>query len=182
MAAKLVRIVIATIWLLVASELLHKMTEVKACAREVQHSSENRSSGLVDYSVIITGATGSGKSQASNFFMEEEVFTSKWSLKPVTNTSVSCTRYVGGKCLKVVDTPGFLDPFSLSNTTQFRGLAEAIIDMPNGINAVGLVINIQSRITKADANLLEKLLTMKEMIPYSYFPHLHTCKDIRKYR
>ena len=127
----------------------------------------------IDYTVIVTGTTGSGKSEAINFFMKEKVCASKWSLKPVTTISASCTRYVGGKYLKVVETPGFLDPSSLSNVEEFKRLAEAVIAIPNGINALGLVINMQHRISKADVNLLEKLLNTKEMIKYTFIIFTH---------
>lgn len=128
---------------------------------------------LVDFIVLLTGNTGSGKSQACNFFMKEDVFSSEWSLKPVATASCSCTRAVEGKCLQIIEAPGFLNPCSLSSTGEFDQLARAIIDMPNGVHAVGLVINIASRITKEDAKLLETLLTMEEMIPYVFIIFTH---------
>ena len=158
------------------------MTEVKNLTSEVEGCAHKECSTqltddsmvqTIDYSIIFTGVTGSGKSQAINFLMKADVFLSKWSLKPVTTTAVSCTKIVGGKRLKVFETPGFLDPCALSHASEFKRLAKTIIDIPNGINAVALVISINHRITKEDTNLFEKLISMEEMLPYTFLILTH---------
>ena len=105
--------------------------------------------------------------------MKEEVFPAKWSLKPVTNAPASCIVDVDGKLVKLIDTPGFMDPQSLSNIDEFKGLAKAILDMPIGINAVGIVINIRNRISSEDAKLLEMFLLMEDMISYTFLIFTH---------
>ena len=102
--------------------------------------------------------------------MKQEVFTVKWTLKPVTTAPASCTSTVAGKCITMIDTPGFLDPSSLKSDEDFT---TAIIDIPNTIHAICLVINIRNRITTADVNLLDKLLTMEETIPYVFLVFTH---------
>ena len=128
---------------------------------------------IVHFTIVLTGVIGSGKSQTGNFFKEEDVFEAKWSLTPVTTAPASCTISVEGKCIKLVDTPGFLDPSSLTKVEEFMGLANAIINMPNGINAVGLVINVGNRFSAADEELLGRFLAVEEMIPYTFLILTH---------
>lgn len=134
---------------------------------------------LADFNVLLTGKMGCGKSQTGNFFMKEKVFKSCVSFSSVTTTVSSCTKNVGGKSIKVIDTPGFLDPCSLSSDQEFIGLASAIMDMPNGIDAVGLVISLKYRISTEDRALLGKLLTMKDMIPHTFLIFTHP-KELAK--
>ena len=105
--------------------------------------------------------------------MKEDVFKSKWSFKAVTKEPASCTVAVHDKFVKLIDTPGFLDPSSLTKLEEFVGLAKAIIDMPNGIHAVGIVINIQNRITSENAKFLRLFLAMKEMISHTFIIFTH---------
>ena len=125
----------------------------------------------VDFALILTGITGSGKSEFGNFLINKTVFTAQWGLEVVTSGSKSFTAIIGGKCIKLIDTPGFLDPSSPSSEEEFSAFAEAIVD--NGINAVGLVINLRTRITNEDRTLLEKLLEVEEMIPYTFLIFTH---------
>lgn len=133
----------------------------------------NEARDEADYVLVLTGVLGSGKSKAGNIILNDEVFPSKWSLKPVTKESASSTRNVGGKGITVIDTPGFLDPSSLTKLEEFKGFAKAIVDMPDGIHAVGLVINIANRVTEGDAKLLEMLLAAEDMIPYAFLIFTH---------
>ena len=151
------------------------MADVKTCAANKLESSlqfSNANSEVVDFNVILTGSMGSGKSQTSSFFMKDKFYT-EWSLMGVTTSSASCTKILNGKCIKLVDTPGFLNPCSLSHAEEFRKLAEVIIDMPNGINAVGLVINVGKRISREDVSLLENLLAMEEILAYTFIVFTH---------
>lgn len=153
--------------------LVLSMAEEGEICENKDHTLQASKDNCVDFYVVLTGPNGSGKSAASNFLMKEEVFPSEWSLKPITTTPASCTRMVEGKWIQIVDTPGFLDPYSLSCVAEFKGLAKAVIDMPNGINAVGLIINIQSRVTKEVTSLLEKILKDNEMINYTFIIFTH---------
>ena len=62
---------------------------------------------------------------------------------------------VGGKLTKFVDAPGLLDP-DVKSDDEFEELAKAILSVPNGIHAIGIVINIGHRFTsKYVENLLK---------------------------
>ena len=128
---------------------------------------------LDNYTVIFTGVIGCGKSRAGNFFLNKEAFESSWSLKPVTVANASATGIIKGKHITIIDTPGFLDPSFLDTKKEFLELAQAIVDMPKGVNAVGLLINIEDRVKRDDANLLKKLLTMEKMLPYVFLCFTH---------
>lgn len=129
--------------------------------------------GEADFILILTGISGSGKSQAGNFFMQQNVFKTNWGIEAVTTANASCTGIIEGKYIKIIDTPGFLNTHSLTHTEEFKSLAEAIVDNPNGVNAIGLVINIESRMTKEDITLLEKFLLMKNLLPYTFLVFTH---------
>ena len=105
--------------------------------------------------------------------MNKEAFQSEWSLKPVTIARAAVTGIVKGECITIIDTPGFLDPTSLNTVEEFKGLAKAIIDMPNGVNAVGLFINLRNRIIVPDVKLLEMLVAMEEMLPHVFLVFTH---------
>ena len=102
--------------------------------------------------------------------MDQEVFTTKWTLKPVTTTPASYTVSIRGKSITMIDTPGIMDPSSLTVVEEVKG---AVIDIPSSINAICLAINIQNRISKTDVSLLEKLLEIKEIIPYIFLIFTH---------
>ena len=102
--------------------------------------------------------------------MKQKVFAAEWTLKPVTTAPASCTSTVAGKSIAMIDMPGFLGSSLLKLDEEST---KAITDIPNIINAICLVINIQNRITKEDVNLLDKLLTMEETIPYVFLVFTH---------
>lgn len=117
----------------------------------------------------MTGVVGSGKSETGNFFFQKNIFASKHGLNKVTTLTTSYTGIIGEKCIKIIDTPGFMDPCSLTSAKEPINLA----DIPNGINAVALVINLQCRITREDVNLLERLSTVEEITPYTIIIFTH---------
>ena len=74
---------------------------------------------------------------------------------------------IRGKLTKLVDTPGLLDP-SVKTDYEFERLAKAILAVPNGIHALGVVIKIGNRITVADVRIFEQLLEFIELVPYTF--------------
>ena len=157
-----------------AGKFSHVASKLRACVNGILVTTDYVNIFLLaNCNVIFTGVTGSGKSSAGNFFLNKEAFEAAWSLKPVTKARASVTGVVMGERITIIDTPGFLDPSSLNTVEEFKGLAKAIVDMPNGVNAVGLLINIKNRVTSPDAELLEMLLATKEMLPYAFLVFTH---------
>ena len=118
---------------------------------------------------------GSGKSAACNFFFREEIFKSEFGFSPVTNDTDFRVRMIGGKLTKLVDTPGLLDPSVISTDYEFDRLAKAILAVPNGIHALGVVIKIGNRMTVLDVRILEQLLKYIELVPYTFVIFSNAC-------
>ena len=116
----------------------------------------------------------SGKSAACNFFFQEEVFRSEFGFSSVTNDTDFRVWMIGEKLTKLVDTPGLLDP-SVSTDYEFEGLAKAILAVPNGIHAFGVVIKIGNRITAEDVRILEQLLEFIKLVPYTFVIFSNAC-------
>ena len=74
---------------------------------------------------------------------------------------------VGGNLIQFIDTPGLLDG------DEFE-LAEAIIAVPNGIHALGVVINIECHVSSTDEKLYEDILALTGLTPYVFMiSHMH---------
>lgn len=80
---------------------------------------------------------------------------------------------IGGKHIKIVDTPGLLDPQETTED-ELEELANAILEVPNGIHALCLMIDVTKRIHKPDLKMLEQLLIFKELTPYAFVVFTHT--------
>ena len=98
---------------------------------------------------------------------------SKRSLKPVTTAIQAKGGIIGGKFLQLVDTPGFLDPSSATKEDELEELAKGILSFPNGIHALGLVIDINGRITAPVEVILTQLLDFVELVPYAFVIFSH---------
>ena len=123
--------------------------------------------------MALTGSSGCGKSSVGNFYLEKEAFTAGWGLNPVTKDIGSCKRTFGGKCVKIVDMPGFFDAYTLTTPGEFKELTKAVLVTPNGITALGYVIDVTSRKRQEDIVHLERLLSMKELLPYTFIIFTH---------
>ena len=73
---------------------------------------------------------------------------------------------VGGRSAIFVDTPGLMDP-DVKSDDEFEELANALLSIPSGIHALGIVINIKN-ISSKDVRMLENCLALIEIIPYVF--------------
>lgn len=132
----------------------------------------NNDNFTAEFTVALTGNIGSGKSAAGNFFMQEKIFTSKLSFSSVTKEAVFHVANVGGKRIRFVDTPGLLNTAD-AEEIEIVGLAKAILEVPNGIHALCLVLDVTKRIFSQDEKALQQLLDYVELIPYSMVIFTH---------
>ena len=75
--------------------------------------------------------------------------------------------YVGGKLTKILCTRKICNPTLLSSYETME-LASAILSAPNGLNALGFVIDPARRMTYSDAETIAQLLGFAKMIPYTF--------------
>ena len=116
---------------------------------------------------MFTGSTGTGKSEACNFFMQKQVFKAKRGFFPVSKETESGVATIGGKLIELVDTPGFLDPSSVEEDDERLRFARGLINMKCGFHMLGLVLNITKRVEKGEDKILKNLLsTYEHCLPY----------------
>ena len=120
-----------------------------------------------EFTVVLTGTTGTGKSQTGNFFMQKKVFKAEHEFISVSDKVESAVATIGGKQIEFIDTPGLLDPLSVENDKQRLEFARGLINMKSGIHMIGLVLSANVRIKPGDDKILGKLLsTFKHYLPY----------------
>ena len=115
--------------------------------------------------IMLTGKAESGKSKTCEFFLPH-ISSSRAPMQLWVGK-------VGGKMLKFLDCPGILDPSTCTMHYIFEKLATAILCAPNGIHALGFVINVTCRMTVEDGKMLTQLLELVEIIPYSFIVFSH---------
>ena len=89
---------------------------------------------------MLTGATGNGRNAACNFYYAEMCFDSRLTV------SESRVATIDGKCVELIDMPGFLDPTSVVGDKECLEFAKALINMKYGFHLLGLVLNVTKRI------------------------------------
>lgn len=122
---------------------------------------------VYDYSVMVTGVTGSGKSTFCNFICAEEVFKTNDGFASVTTKTGAITKSLLGKKVRLIDTPGFCDEFE-TNEEHMKELGQAIFLARNGINAVGFTISASGRFTKNEAKTIQEMSKCKEIWPFTF--------------
>ena len=110
---------------------------------------------------------GSGKSTACNFFLRKKIFDAGIDFNRVTRVTQFSVGMIKGKLTKFVDTAGLLDPYDNSKI-EFRRIAEAILDVPNGIHALGIVIKIGDRLSAKEVKAIAQILLFVELIPFTF--------------
>ena len=120
-----------------------------------------------DYSIMVTGVTGSGKSAFCNFICAEEVFQTSDGLVSVTAKTGAVTKSLLGKKVRLIDTPGFCDEYE-TNEEHMKELGQAIFLARSGVNAVGFTINASGRFTKNEARTIQEMSKFKEIWPFTF--------------
>ena len=81
------------------------------------------------------------------------------------------TSVIFGKRIKIIDTPGFFDEFT-STESNFRELSRALTFAKDGIHAIALVIRY-GRFTKACQEALQQLQLLKGVLPFLFILLTH---------
>ena len=89
-------------------------------------------------SVVLIGKTGQGKSETANTLCGEELFEATDSAGSVTVIN-KCTKVtLGGRQLKIVDTPGCME--TKKGHAVLKDIADAITTAPEGYDAFLIVV------------------------------------------
>jgi len=127
----------------------------------------------VDYSLLVVGVTGSGKSSACNFFIGENVFETEGGAIAVTAKSDAHIQTISGKRVLFIDTPGFGDEFA-SDEVRMAELGRAILFAKDGVNAIILCLDGSRRFDTSVANLLKEFEVLGAFWPYTFILYTHS--------
>ena len=97
-----------------------------------------------DYSLLIIGMTGSGKTSVTNYFLNEKVFKEGRGLTSVTKKAQHALCENGEKKIFIVDCPGFCDP-NATHETIMSEIFRCAIWIHGGVDAVAIVVDISKR-------------------------------------
>ena len=125
-----------------------------------------------DYSIMIIGVTGSGKSAACNFFIDKKLFNTKCGLVSVTVKSEAHSGVVCGKKVLFIDTPGFCDAHE-SEELRLEELGKALWYAHRGIHAIIICFNGNARFDTASEGVLNELQNLGTFWPYSFILYTH---------
>ena len=126
----------------------------------------------VDYSILVVGVTGSGKSSACNFFIGSDVFNTAGGAIAVTAKSDAHVQNILGRQVLFIDTPGFGDEFA-SDEVRMAELGRAILFAREGVNAIVLCIDGSRRFDSSIAQLLKEFEVLGAFWPYTFIMYTH---------
>jgi len=126
----------------------------------------------VDYSILVVGVTGSGKSSACNFFIGSDVFTTAGGAIAITAKSDAHVQNILGKRVLFIDTPGFGDEFA-SDEIRMAELGRAILFARDGVSAIMLCLDGSRRFDSSIANLLKEFEVLGTFWPYTFILYTH---------
>ncbi|XP_042368638.1 uncharacterized protein LOC121962448 [Plectropomus leopardus] len=105
--------------------------------------------------IIILGKTGAGKSSLANTIVGEDLFTTHSSSNSGTARCQSGVRYVYGRSIKLVDTPGFFDT-DRSERELKSEILRCIIECAPGPHAFLIVLKVE-RFTEHEQAVIAKI-------------------------
>ena len=125
-----------------------------------------------DYSIMIIGVTGSGKSTACNFFLNQKVFNTKGGAVSVTTKSDAHNGTVLGKKVLFVDTPGFSDAYE-SEEQRMTDLGRALYFAQAGVHAIVICFNGTARFDLATEGVVNALDQLGTFWPHAFVLYSH---------
>ena len=125
-----------------------------------------------DYSIMFIGVTGSGKSTACNFFLNQEVFNTKGRAVSVTTKSDAHSGTVLGKRVLFVDTPGFSDAYE-SEEQHMTDLSRALYFAQAGVHAIVIFLNGKARFDIATEGMVKVLDQFDTFWPHAFVLYSH---------
>ena len=136
-------------------------------------SSDNRSIATDnDYSIMVIGVTGSGKSTACNFFLNQKVFNTKGGAVSVTTKSDAHSGTMLGKKVLFVDTPGFSDAYE-SEEQRMTDLGRALYFAQAGVHAIVICFNGTARFDLATEGVVNALDQLGTFWPHAFVLYSH---------
>ena len=125
-----------------------------------------------DYSIMIIGVTGSGKSTACNFFFNKEVFNTRGGAVSVTIKSDAHSGIVHGKKVLFIDTPGFSDAYE-SEELRMADLGRALYYAQYGVHAIVICFNGTARFDTATEGVVNALDQLGTFWPHAFVLYSH---------
>ncbi|XP_031160719.2 GTPase IMAP family member 7-like isoform X9 [Sander lucioperca] len=116
-------------------------------------SLEGKPSGT-EVNLVLLGMSGTGKSASGNTILGEKEFTSKASSKPVTTECQQAETEIGGRCVRVIDTP---DIFDDERKSSIKEHVKKCKELCQSEPCVYLLVIHVSRFTDGEKNILKKL-------------------------
>jgi len=134
----------------------------------ILHNSLDDLDSNYDYSLLVTGVTGSGKSTLCNFLCcSKNAFEAHTGFASVTSKSAAATITMQGIRLKLIDTPGFCDDYE-TEEEHMNEFGEALVLASKGVNAICLVISAKARYTANETNTIKYMTEFPELWPYMF--------------
>ena len=129
--------------------------------------------GECDYTLLVTGVTGSGKSSLCNFLScSSTAFETGCGFASTTTKSAAAIINMQGKRVKLIDTPGFCDDYA-TEEEHMEEFSEAVVLASKGVNAIGLVINAKERYTSNEKSTIDQMSQFQELWPYMFILFTH---------